>query len=112
MIPKSEIIQHVGDQNIAKWQTQWDRTTKPLTTKEFFPIIKDRFITKIKLTTNFMTIVTTHGKTKAYLHGFNIIDSPECPCDAGNQTVGHLIYDCTILRRRERKTHKQRFKTR
>ena len=26
-----------------------------------------------------------------------IIESPECPCDGGNQTVDHLIYDCTKL---------------
>jgi hypothetical protein len=46
---------------------------------------------------NFTAIVTAHGKTKAYLHRFKIIESPECPCDGGNQTVDHLIYDCTKL---------------
>ena len=51
-IPKSEIAQQVREQSIAKWQIQWDRTTKELTTKEFFPIIKDRLTTKIKLTPN------------------------------------------------------------
>jgi len=65
----------VGDQSIAKWQIQWDRTTKALTTKEFFPVIKDRLIAKIKLTTDFTAIVTAHGKTKAYLHRFKIIVS-------------------------------------
>jgi hypothetical protein len=52
-IPKSEIFQQVRDQSIAKWQTQWDPTTKGSTTKQFFPIIKDRLITRIKLTPNF-----------------------------------------------------------
>ena len=46
---------------------------------------------------NFAAIVTAHGKTKAYLHRFKIIVSPECPCGGGNQTVDHLIYDCIIL---------------
>jgi hypothetical protein len=36
-------------------------------------------------------------KTKAYLHRFNIIDAPECPCAAGHQTVEHLIYECQML---------------
>jgi hypothetical protein len=64
-IPKSAIVQEVRDQSIAKWQTQWDHTTKRSTTKQFFPIIKDRLTIKIKLTTNFMAIVTAHSKTKA-----------------------------------------------
>jgi len=41
-IPKFEIIHQLKKQNIAKWQNQWDRTTKVQATKQFFPIIKDR----------------------------------------------------------------------
>jgi hypothetical protein len=59
--------------------------------------IKERLKQRIKLTPNFTAIVTAHGKTKAYLHRFNIIDSPECPCEAGHQTVDHLIYECQLL---------------
>jgi len=44
-------------------------------------------------------LVTAHGKTKVYLHRFKIIESPECPCDGGNQTVDHLIYECNKLHR-------------
>jgi hypothetical protein len=93
----------VRDQRIAKWKIQWDRTTKALTTKEFFLVIKNRLINKIKLTPNFTAIVTAHGKTKAYLHRFKVIESPLCPCDGGNQTVDHLIYDCSILHREREK---------
>jgi hypothetical protein len=50
-----------------------------------------------------MAIVTAHGKTKAYLHRFKRIDSPECPCDGGNKTADHLIYDCTKLQREREK---------
>jgi hypothetical protein len=53
--------------------------------------------TNIKLISNITAIVTVHGKTKAYLQRFKIIKSPECPCNGGNQTVDHLIYDCTKL---------------
>jgi hypothetical protein len=45
----------------------------------------------------FTALVTAHGKTKAYLHCFKITESPECPCDDGNQTVDHLIYNCSKL---------------
>jgi len=55
-IPKSETVQQARGQGIAKWQIQWDRTTEGSATKQFFPIIKDRPITKIKLTPNFTAI--------------------------------------------------------
>ena len=76
---------------------QWDRTTKAHTTKEFFPNIKDRLNTKIILTPNFTAFVTSHGKIKPYLHRFKTIESPDCPCGSGSQTVDHLLFDCTIL---------------
>jgi hypothetical protein len=83
---------------MEKWQAQWNNTTKARTTKEFFPNIKDRLKNKINsITPNITAFATAHGKTKAYLHRFNIIQSPECPCGGGNQTVDHLLYDCTIL---------------
>jgi hypothetical protein len=62
-IPQNAIVLQVRDQSIAEWQNQWDRTTKALATKQFFPIIKDRLTTKINLTPNFTAIVTAHGKT-------------------------------------------------
>ena len=102
-IPKNEIVLQLRDHSIAKWQNQWDRTTKGLATKQFFPNIKDRLTNKIKLTTNFTAIVTAHGKTKAYLHLFKITESPECPCDGGNQTVDRLLYDCIELQREREK---------
>jgi hypothetical protein len=84
---------------LPKWQNQWDHTTKGLATKQFFPIIKDRLTNKIKLTPNFTAIITAHGKTKACLHRFKIIESSECPCNGGEQTVEHLLYDCIKLQR-------------
>jgi hypothetical protein len=96
----------VRDQSIANWQNRWDRTTKGLATKQFFPIIKDRLTTRIKLTPNFTAIVTAHGKTKAYLHRFKIIESPECPCDGG--TKQWITYYMTVsnYRWREKNLHK------
>ena len=45
-IPKSQIAQQVKQQSIEKWQTQWEKTTKGSTTKQFFPNIKERLIKK------------------------------------------------------------------
>ena len=60
-------------------------------------------INKLKLTTNFTGIVTAHSKTRSYLHHFKTTESPECPCDGGNQTVDHLLYDCIKLQREREK---------
>jgi len=98
-IPKSQIVQQVTQQSIEKWQTQWEQTTKGLITKQFLPNIKERLRKRIQLTPNLTAIVTAHGKTKDYLHRFKIIDSSECPCGTGNQTVEHLIYECPKLQR-------------
>jgi len=84
-------------------QQQRDHTTKGLATKEFFPNIKDRLKTKINLTPNFTAMITAPGKTRSYLHRFKIIESPECPCANGNQTVDHLLYQCSKLNK-ERET--------
>jgi hypothetical protein len=51
----------------------------------------------INLTPNFTAFVTAHGKTKAYLHRFKIIESPECPCGGASQTIDHLLFDCTVI---------------
>jgi len=42
-------------------------------------------------------MITAHGKTRSYQHRFKIIESPECPCPNGNQTVYHLVYQCSTL---------------
>ena len=101
-ISKSEIVQQVRDQSIAKWQIQWDRTTKGPTTKQFFPIIKDRLIIKIKLTPNFKAIITAHGKTKAYLHRFKITESQYALVMAGTKVWTTYYKTAPNYRRRER----------
>jgi len=42
-------------------------------------------------------VTTADGKTRSYLHRFRIIESPECPCANGNQTVDHVMYQCNKL---------------
>jgi len=48
-------------------------------------------------------MIAAHGKTRSYLHRFKIIESPECPCANGNQTVDHLIYDYNKLNKEREK---------
>jgi len=96
-IPKSEIERQESEKTIAKWQQQWDTTDKGKVTKEFFPNIKARLKMELRPTPNFKAMVTPHEKTKAYLHRFKTIQSPDRVCTHGDQTTDHLISDCEIL---------------
>jgi hypothetical protein len=80
-------------------RTDLAASIKGLTTKQFLPNIKERLKKRIQLTPNLTAVVTAHGRTKAYLQRFKIIDSAECPCGTGNQTVEHLMYECTKVQR-------------
>jgi hypothetical protein len=54
---------------------------------------------KISINQSFTTMMTDHGKIKAYLHRFKLIDSATCPCrDNTDQTTDHIIYDCELLK--------------
>jgi hypothetical protein len=52
---------------------------------------------RIPITHEFTALVTGHGKTKSYLHRFNLIDNSMCPCNEGQQTSEHIIFRCNIL---------------
>jgi hypothetical protein len=52
---------------------------------------------KMPITPEFMALVTGHGKTKSYLHRFKLADDPTCPCNEGQQTSEHIIFDCNIF---------------
>jgi hypothetical protein len=42
-------------------------------------------------------MITGHGKTRAYLHRFNIIENAIFPCNKGDKTIDHLLNQCTLL---------------
>ena len=46
---------------------------------------------------NFTAMATGHGKTRAYLHRFKIIENATCPCNKADQTMDHLLNQCTLL---------------
>ena len=62
----------------------------------------------INLTQNFTVIVTGHGKTRAYLHRFKIIEEPTCPCGTAEQTTDHIIFECEAIKKREGKAEDDR----
>jgi hypothetical protein len=60
-VPKSVIQRNLDNTTIETWQRKWDTTTKGRITKDYFPKVAERLHTKIHLTQNFTTMVTSHG---------------------------------------------------
>jgi hypothetical protein len=42
-------------------------------------------------------MVTGHRKTRVYLHRFKTTEHASCLCNKGDQTIDHLINQCTLL---------------
>ena len=96
-IPVSTIASRVKKEGLRKWQELWERAVKGAIWGAFFPKVEKRLRLRIQITPEYTAIVSGHGKTKAYLNRFKIIDEPMCPCNEEEQTVVHLIYLCSIL---------------
>ena len=96
-IPKSTLYSEIEEEATQKWQKEWENCTKAAVTKQFFPNVQDRLKLKINVTPNFTAMVIGHGKTRAYLHRFKIMEHATCPCNEGDQTIDQLLNQCTIL---------------
>ena len=56
----------------------------------------------IRVTPNIAAMTTGHGKTRAYLHRFKLLDNATCVCKQGDHTVDRLLYHCKLLEKTER----------
>jgi len=70
---------------------------KALVTGHFFPRLEQRLKMKMPITHELKALVTGHRKSKSYLHRFKLIDNPTCPCNEGQQTSEHIIFECNIF---------------
>jgi hypothetical protein len=53
---------------------EWKDCTKAAITKQFFPNVKERLKLQIDINPIFTALVTEHGKTRAYLRRFKILE--------------------------------------
>jgi len=94
-IPKSAIPNELKENSIKQWQSECENATKGETAKLFFPKVEDRLEIRINTTPKFTTITTGNGNIKSYLYKCKIIDNPQCQRKNGDQTVEHIIFECT-----------------
>jgi len=99
-IPRETIITEGKENGLTKWQEQWASCTKGAVSKLFFSNIKERMKTR---SSEFTAMVTGHGLTRSYLLRFKFIPNSTCPCRIkGEQTVNHIILNCTQLENERR----------
>jgi hypothetical protein len=100
-IPITTIASEINRTGLEQWQQQWTNMTKGAMCRSFFPRLEQRLKIKMPITPEFTALVNSshgHGKTKAYLHRFKLADDPMCPCNEGQQTSNHIIFECNILK--------------
>jgi len=56
------------------------KCTKSAITKDYFPTVQERLSINIKVTPNIAAMTTGHGKTRAYLNRFKLLDNATCVC--------------------------------
>jgi hypothetical protein len=79
-LPLSALISKVEEETQLKWQNEREECAKAGITKEFFfPTFHDRQKLKIDINPILTAMVTGHGKTRAYLHRFKILDDAKLP---------------------------------
>ena len=100
--PIATIITEGKENGLTKWQ-EWTSCAKGAISKLFFPHIKERMKTTLPLSAEFTAMVTGHGLTRSYLQRFKIIPNSTCPCRLkAEQTISHIILNCTILEKERR----------
>jgi hypothetical protein len=83
----SEIVEEANQ----KWQKDWENCTKAAITKLYFPHVQERPKLKINITLVFSAMVRCHGKNRAYLHRFKLMEHATCVCKMGDQTIERTL---------------------
>lgn len=92
---------------IAEWQIRYDETDKCEWTKIMIPDLARRCIFPLVLDHYTVQILMRHGDFKGKLHQFMLVQSPNCECGNGSETVRHVLLSCrrnTEQRRKLRET--------
>ena len=95
-LPMSTLTSKIEETKL-KWQKEWEECANAGITSFFFPKVHDRQKLKIYITPILTAMVTGHGKTRAYLHRFKILEHSNCHCGNTDQTIEHLLNRCSIL---------------
>jgi DNA/RNA endonuclease YhcR with UshA esterase domain len=105
--PRGSITTKQVQSGITRWQEQWTSSKKGAVSKLFFPHLKERLKITLPLSAEFTAVVTGHGLTRSYLNRLKIIPNSTCSCRLKEeQTINHIIFNCTPLEHQRSTLHK------
>ena len=82
---------------MEKWQQEWTTSCRAATTRQYFPMVKERIASKLRLTPKMTAVLTGQGMIKAHLHCFHLAEDAKCYCSNEYQTMDHLLFQCPKL---------------
>ena len=85
-VPISYVKKLVRAKGMSLWEKEWAETESAASTKRFFPKIGDRMQVDLEHTHISTMALTGHGKNRAYLHRFHLLEDAVCPCGNPEQT--------------------------
>ena len=88
-IPFTSVASKISRKGPEEWQLQWNNAAKGAVCPSFFPNLVQRLKTNIPITPEFTANVTGHGKTRVYLHRFQLAEEQMCPCKEAQQIFDH-----------------------
>lgn len=82
------------DDLLAEWERKWSNEKKGEWTKKMIPSVTARM--RLPLETDHYTtqLLSGHGDFRGKLHQFKLVDSPNCSCGNGSETVNHVLLSC------------------
>lgn len=79
---------------IDKWETRWVNEEKGDWTRKMIPSVKIRLELPMYVDHYTSQLLSGHGDFKGKLHQFKLVDTPNCDCGNGSETVNHILYRC------------------
>jgi len=85
------LYSEIEEEANQKRQKERGNCTKAAITKQYFPHVQDRLKLKINIILVFTAMVRGHGKYRAYLHRFKLMEHATCVCNKGDQTIDRTL---------------------
>lgn len=92
---REEAKRNAQRESLRLWQERWNLSTKGRWTYRLIPKIDSWVNRKHGEVNYYLTqILSNHGCFRAYLHRFNLDDSPDCPGCGSQEDAEHVLFWC------------------
>lgn len=74
-----------------EWEDRWNKEDKGEWTKKMVPSVMERMKLPMVVDHYASQVLSGHGDLRGKLHQFKLVDSPNCSCGNGSETVNHFL---------------------